>query len=264
MTTMSLPFHQPAASAAVPSFDLRTRLSRLYDLAQNSGSLFGSPLGSLPGEGSAQALPRFVYFGPLSSEASPRLAIFSGLGRHDLSAARAVTAFVENLALAPHLGHALNLSFFPVVNVFGLLGDTEDRDLSDEHWAHSSASEITLLAQDAWARSYQGYVRVVTTTDDEPAATLRTVLPSINARSGIEVFDSSDFDSWPVRFESLAAGAFTYGPLSLAEDLPFAPFEVELEIPSEWPQARADAELATLLTRLITRYRGFLAYGQHL
>src|SRR5688572_19652640 len=100
MITMKTSFsHRSARTAAVPSTDLRARLSRLYELAQNSEFLFGSPLGPTPHETQALHLPQFVYFGPQTSEASPRLAVLAGLGRHDLSAARALTAFVEGLAL---------------------------------------------------------------------------------------------------------------------------------------------------------------------
>lgn len=250
--------------AGVPSNTLHTRLSRLYELAQNSDHLFGSPLGPVVRESHELYLPRFVYFGPQTSAVSPRLAVFAGLGRHDLSAARAVTAFLEDLARRSDIGHALNLSFFPVVNISALLGGAEESDFSEENWSRSNEPEIALLADDVRLREYQGFVRVVTTADDEPSARLVTVLSPFTARSAIEVFDSRDFGSWPVAFEALPSSAIAHGPLSLTDDLPFAPFEVELALPAEWPQARVDAELSSLLKRLITRYRSFLAYGQNL
>ena len=58
--------------------------------------------------------------------------------------------------------------------------------------------------------------------------------------------------------------AVVSGPLSLGAILPFAPFEVELALPADWPQRRADQALAGILKRLIVRYRGLLAYAQHL
>ncbi|MES2697175.1 MAG: hypothetical protein V4773_27165 [Verrucomicrobiota bacterium] len=253
-----------ARAADVPSLDLRSRFSQLYEWAQTSEFIFGSPLGPIGGGQRAHYLPSFVYFGPQTSEASPRLAVLSGLGRHDLLAARAVTAFVEGLARQPDIGHALNVSLFPVANVRGLLEGAEERDLSEEHWGRSTAPEIRLLASDAQSKSYQGYIRISTTTDDEPSAWLRSVVSPFVARSGIEVFNSADFEPWTVRFESLPSSVISRGPLSLADDLPFAPFEVELALPADWPQARADRELSRLLKRLLTRYRGFLAYGLNL
>lgn len=267
MTTMNLPTPVPARSdgaAGVPSLDLPARLGRLYNLAQTSDFLFGSPLGLPDRERHQHYLPRFVYFGPQTSEASPRLAVVAGLGRHDLAAARALTAFVERLARHPDIGHALNISFFPVVNVLGLLGGAEERDLSEENWSRSTEPEIRVLVDDIRLRGYQGFIRIVTTTDDEPSARLRTVLSPFTARSEIEVFNSLDFEPWPVSFESLSSGVIDRGPLSLADDLPFAPFEVELTLPSEWPAAWADEVLSALLKRLVTRYRSFLAYGQNL
>jgi hypothetical protein len=264
MKTRISPSTGPAAASTEAPGDLRRRLSRLYALAEGSDYVFGSPLGPARGACRSLHVPRFVYFGPLTSEASPRLAVIAGLGRHDLPASRALTAFVEGLARQPDLGHALNLTFCPVVNVLGLLGGAEERDLSGEAWARPQAPEIELLAQDARLRAYQGYIQIVTTADDEPAAWLRSVRTPFVASSGIEVFSSSDFDPWTVRFESLPSHATLRGPLSLADDLPFAPFGVEIALPADWPQARLDATLADLLRRLITRYRGFLAYGQNL
>jgi hypothetical protein len=52
--------------------------------------------------------------------------------------------------------------------------------------------------------------------------------------------------------------------LSIADDLPFAPFEVEFLLPYDWPQAQADLVLRDLLQRLIARYRALAAYGLHL
>lgn len=246
----------------VPPTGLRDRLSRLYELAQSADFLFGSPLGPL--SGSDATLPQFVYFGPRTSDVSPRLAVVSGLGRHDLAAARAVLAFVERLALQPEIGHALNVSFFPVANVLGLLGGAEEHDLAGASWTKSPAPELALLAQDSRVRGYQGYVVVATTPDDEPTVRVRTVVSPFIERSNVEVFNSAHFAPWAVTFETHATGDITTGPLSLADDLPFAPFAVEVALPADWSQARADAAVARVLKRLLTHYRGFVAYGQHL
>ena len=251
-------------SAGVPSSHLAQRLSALIESAQQSDYLFGSPLGPFYDEARHHYLPHFVYFGPNSSQASLRLALLAGTGRHDLPAARALLAFLEGLVRQPDLGQGLNLSFFPLVNVLGLLGGAEERDLAGEHWGRSAAPEIDLLARDTRLRGYQGFVSVVTTADDVPSAWVRTVLNADVAASDVELFNSEDFAPWSVRFESVTAGIVTRGPLSIAEDLPFAPFEIELALPAAWPQAQADKVLAALLKRLIIRYRGFHAYGQHL
>lgn len=250
------------SGASVPHSSLQDRLSRLYTVAQDADYVFGSPLGPLAG--ATLALPRFVYFGPQTSEVSPRLSVLSGLGRHDALAARALLAFIERLARSPEIGHALNIAFFPVANASALLGDTEDNDLGRETWTDAHTPELRLLAQDARQRQYQGFIRVVTTADDEPSAWVRTIDSHFAERSTADVFDSRDFEPWQVGFATLSATAAVRGPLSLAHDLPFPPFDVELAIPADWSQAHADTQLAAILKRLITHYRGFIAYGQHL
>ncbi len=240
------------------------RLARLYELAEQSDHLFGSPLGPFYDQTRVHYLPRFVYFGPHTSQESLRLAVFAGVGWHDLPAARALLGFIEGLTLQPDLGQGLNLSFFPLVNVGGLLGGAEERDLGEEHWGRSRESEIRLIAEDARLRDYQGFVRVTMTADSEPSALVRTTISATAHVTGIELFASTDFEPWPVRFETLSTGTIARGPLSIADDLPVAPFEVELALPFDWPQSQADRALAAVLKRLIVRYRAFHAYGLHL
>jgi hypothetical protein len=268
MITMSHPLrHASRASlpAVVPSSPLAGRLSALIEGAQQSDYLFGSSLGPFYDEQARQHyVPHFVYFGAQSSIASLRLALLSGLGRHDLPASRALVAFIEGLVRRPDLGEGLNLSFFPVVNVAGLLGGAEERDLSEQDWAVSDAPELKLLNKDIHLRGYEGFVRVVSSPDEAPYATVRTTRAADIARSDVELFNSDDFSGWPVRFESPVAGVIQTGPLSLAADLPFAPFEVELALPGHWSQPQADRALAAVMKRLIVRYRGVRAYGQHL
>jgi len=264
MTTKSHLSPRTPASATVPSLNLQERLSRLYEQAQQSDFLFGSPLGPFPDAAGERALPRFVYFGPHTSQESLRLAVLAGFSRHDRTAVQALLAFIEGLARNPDIGQSLNISFFPVVNVTGLLGGAEDRDLSDEHWGRSHFPEIKLLNQDTRRCGYQGFVRVTTTADDEPSAWVRSVHSTTAHTSDVEVYSSVDFRPWPVCFETAPAGSVSSGPLSIADDLPFAPFEVELALPADWSQRTADRALAVLLKRLIVRYRAFLAYAQNL
>lgn len=251
-------------SSSVPSSSLSERLGALAEAAQESDHIFASPLGPFFASDMPVYLPRFVYFGPNSSEASLRLALLAGVGRHDLLAAQSLVAFVEGLARRPDIGQGVNLSLFPVVNARRFLAGAEERDLSAVHWGQSGEPEIKLLSMEARVRSYHGFVSVVTTSDETPAARVRTVLTEHVAASEVELFNSEDFGPWSVRFEALTARAATEGPLTLAQDLAFAPFEVEIALPPHWAQAHADRTLASLLKRLIQRYRGFFAYGQHL
>lgn len=252
------------ASPGVPSLSLAARLSALLEAAQQSDYLFGSPLGPFYAGDVAHYLPHFVYFGPHSSQESLRLALVAGAGRHDQLAAHALVSFLERLARQPELGQSLNVSLFPVANVLRHLAGAEERDLFDANWALSDEPEIRLLAQDALLRGYEGFIRVTTTSDDTPSAWVRKIATENTAATDVELFNSEDFNPWSVRFETLGVGGATTGPLTLASDLPFAPFEVELALPAHWTQAHADRAVGALLKRLIVRYRAFHAYGQHL
>ncbi len=66
-------------------------------------------------------LPRFVYFGPHTSEESPRIAFLAGLDSRDLRPTLALLHLVEELALAPDIGQSLHLAFYPLVDVLGHL-----------------------------------------------------------------------------------------------------------------------------------------------
>jgi len=250
-------------TAAEPSTDLTGRLTLLLERAQQSENLFASPLGPFWHGGRSHFLPRFVYFGPDASGDPLRLAVLAGLGRHDAAASRALLAFLEGAVNGPGFGPGINLSVFPVLNLVGQLAD-EDRDLAGESWSQSRLPEIELARQDAQLRCYHVFVRLETSPDDEPTAWVRAILGTGARPTGVRIFTSEDFDSWPVRFETLTAGAVNGGPLTLADDLPQAPIEVTLALPSSWPQARMDRSVNRILRRLFASYHAFLAFGQHL
>lgn len=256
------PAPQPAPVEAVQT-DLRARLSSLYGHAQQSAYVFGSPLGPFFHHAAAFHVPRFAYFGPNTTDASVRLAVLSGYSSQSLPGTLALIAFIQRLALNPEIGHSLNLSFFPIVDVLGTLGDEAGRALGNESWTASSAPELALLEKDARLRAYQGFIRIETNDDDVITAELRAGHSHHSGATEIELIASDDFGPWPVRFQGAAAHAGR-GSLALSEDLPFAPFELTVAVPRAWPQPFIDRAVAHLLKRFIVRYRGLQAYGQHL
>ncbi len=260
---MSNPDRQSGNTIAPPA-SLPQRLSRLYDLAQLSDFLFGSPLGPFYDGGEARYLPHFAYCGPHSSPDSLRLAFYSGTRRDDQVGAEALLSFVETLLQSQEIGLGLNLAFLPAINVLDGLGGETGRDLAAEHWGRSRAPEIQLLAQDARLRGYQGFIRLVGADGPEPGAVVRTLRAPKSSPSRIELFNSADFPPWAVRFESVSRAAVEAGPLSIAGDLPFTPFEIELSLPDHWSQAQADRGLTKLLKRLLLHYRGFQSYALNL
>jgi len=254
-----------AHSVASPlslSAALGDQLSTVYALAQSSQHVFGSPLGPFHHEGRPYQLPRFVYFGPHTSDVSVRLAFLGGLDSRDLRPTLALLHLVEGLAREPSIGQSLHLAFYPLVDVLGQLSESPDRDLASAIWGESTAPEIALLSQDARHRSYHGFVRVESAPTDD-VVTLRLRGPRIHS-PGTELITSEETEPFAVRWEAWSEKAATTGPLALGDDLPFHPFELTLLVPFNWKLETYRAAVATILRRFIVRYRGFLAYGQHL
>ncbi len=242
------------------------QLSDLYQLVARSSHVFGSPLGPLPAATRDLHLPRFVYFGPHSSDASLRLAFHAGFDHRDLRSTLALLHLVEGLALRPDLGQGLNLSLFPLVDLLGLAGLAPARgDLGEENWTRSTAPEIRLLEQDARTRGYQGFIRIATVPSQD-VVTVRLRAPGRveNPAPSLELISSEDIEPFPVRWESDAVANAADGPLTLADDLPQQPFELTLSLPAAWPMELVREAAASILKRFVLRYRGFISYGQHL
>lgn len=244
---------------------LGEQLSELYGLVQRSDHVFGSPLGPFVAAGRTHQLPRFAYFGPHASDAALRLSFLAGLDHRDLRPTLALLRLVQGLALKPDLGQGLNLSFFPLVDVLGLAGLQSNRALAAESWAASSAPEIQLLERDARLRGYHGFVRLETAPgEDVVTVVLRGAPPLENDAPELEIISSADVDPLPVRWESAPVSDVRTGPLAIADDLPLPPFELIVRLPGAWPLDLYARAAASILKRFVVRYRGFIAYAQHL
>ncbi len=264
MSSSSRPATVARASASASSLTLSAalgeQLSTLYALAQQSEHVFGTPLGPFAHAGRQHYVPRFVYFGPQTSEESPRLAFLAGLDSRDLRPTLALLHLVEELALKPSLGQSLHLAFYPLVDVLGQQGGA--RDLGAQGWAAPASPEIDLLAKDSRLRHYHAFIRVESVTDDD-VVTLR-LRTSGGAGLGAPLISSEDTDPFPVRWEIESGPVAASGPLSLSDDLPFRPLDLTLRVPASWTPEFYREAVASILKRFIIRYRGFLAYGQNL
>ena len=252
--------HAPTGSLSL-SAALGEQLSSLYDLAQGSDYVFGTPLGPVEHGRRTHYVPRFVYFGPQTSEESPRLAFLAGLDNRDLRSTLALLHLVGELARKPDLGQSLQVAFYPLVDVLGHLRQAADRDLARHRWTASTAPEIDLLAKDSRLRAYHAFIRVETGPADD-AVTVR--LRAAGTAPDLMFFSSADVAPYAVRWEIEAGPVPETGPLSLAPDLPFRPLDLTLQVPGDWAPEFYREAVASILKRLIVRYRGFLAYGQHL
>ena len=250
-----------SASSLTLSAALGEQLSRLYEVAQRSDYVFGTPVGPFNHDGRQHYLPRFVYFGPHTSEESPRLAFLAGGEARDLRPTLALLHLIEELATAPDLGQSLHVAFFPLVDVLGLQRAVPERRLADESWVQPASPEIDQLAREARVGHFHGFVRLESAADDAITLLVRTTSQSLPESL---LFSSEDFEPEQVRWEIQFAPRFASGPLSLAEDLPFAPLDLTLRVPAAWSPDRYRRVVATILKRFAVRYRAFLAYGQHL
>jgi len=254
-----------AAATSLLAGPLQAPLSALYALSQDSPYVFASPLGPFQFGGKSAYVPRLVFFGPQASDDSWRLSFIAGFDHRDLRSSRALLALIAGLAENADAGHGLNLSFFPLLDVAGLLVGAADRRLTTAHWRRSPSPEINLLEKDARGRGYHGFVRIESAASADDLV-IRVRQPAIRALSpDLELITSEDAESFPVRFEFISARTPAIdGPLSVTDDLPVAPFELTLQVPAAWPEHDYQRSVVVLLKRFLRRYRAFQAYGQHL
>jgi hypothetical protein len=258
-----------AAAAATDGDTLSHRFSVLYALAQDSRHLFGSPLGPFTVRGENHVLPRFVYFGPDSSDDSVRLAILAGFDGSDSRPTEALVHFIEKLAVVPDLGQGLHLSLFPVVNPSGIAHRTRSNaagiDLTAEHWDDSVQPEVALLRQDARLRGYHGFVRIESAAVAEVTGVVRRVGRASVSLTDVDLVAADQTDRFPVRWERhFSDRPPQQGPLSIADDFAIGPFELILRIPNVWDAPLYREAVAQVLRHFIVRYRATLSYGLNL
>lgn len=239
---------------------LADQLERLYALAQNSTHVFASPLGPVDGRGGKQFVPRFVYFGPHSSDVSVRLSFLAGFRRDELFTTLALLHFIEQLATAPSLGEQLSLSFFPLVDGDG----SSTLGIAGESWARSTRPEIDLLVADTRQRNYDGFVRLEATEGELMVVRLRTSDDVTHPAPAVELINDADVVPFAVRWEYEPMSAVLDGPLSLGAELTSGPFELTFRFPRHWTLQEHQAAASSVLARFIRRYRAFVAYGLHL
>lgn len=259
----------PVAPESLPAA-FAAEFAELSGLVQRSAYLTSSPLGPIAHEAGRFPLPRFTYLGADTNEASPRLAFYAGLDHRDLRSTLGLLHFVRRLALRPDVGHGLYLAVFPLVDVLGLAGVKRDRALGKQSWAApkdavTRAPELDLLALDARRHGYHGFVRVESITgDDVVTVCLRTSGATRPGTPSVELLSSFDVAPFAVRWETEAVSPPRDGPLSAAGQSPGAAFELVLRLPAVWSAELQREAAASILKRVVLRYRSFVAHAQHL
>jgi hypothetical protein len=257
---VSAPDHDPAMAG------LRAHLSAVYALTQTSPHLFASPLGPFAYDRRRAYVPRFVFFGSECPKESWRLAFLAGFDQRDTRSSRVVLTLIELLARMAEAAHGFHIAFFPVVDAAGLFLGAPHRALSAYHWGRNQIPELSLLEKDTRLHGYQGFVRIETGNPGEDVAVVQVNGSAFNQHDpDLEIVTSEDEEAMPVRFEAgPASKSPVAGPLTVADDLPHAPFELILRLPGSWAIGRCQQAATQFLLRFLWHYRAFQAYGQHL
>jgi hypothetical protein len=258
-----------SASKQIPSraIDFEEQVSRLYASSAFSRNLFASPLGPVAVNGRERFLPRFVNITPLCHPESLRVAVHAGHSHRDYKSTAAVLHLANLFLAKPDIADGLTISLLPLLDLAGLHTARADADLLKQDWRSSELPEIQAAARDLRQRSYHLVVELVT---EAPGAGDDLLTVSIAGLAGHdlgpyadEVLSSADFAPFDVRFEIDQAPA-SQGPLTLGEDLPFAPVILRLSPPANWSIELNSEAFVRIARTLIHRYRSHQSFGQHI
>ena len=218
------------------------RLARLSPRAERSASLFAAPLG--PDEHGLY-LPRFVAFGPSSTDADARISLLAGFAEGDDAASLAAFDLLDFAAETPAAIGGVVLDVVPVVN-------RGPGDLWSAPWLTANRPELALLERE--------YRRLA------PHATIQVRGGAFRFPQGLVRGDSLTHwldDAAPSLFaagwlEQPSDRLLGEGLDGLVPDLPFRPLELQLTL------SRDHAANAAALRAIVQRIRELLAHAQHL
>ncbi len=234
--------HSPTLRPRTFSDAVLDRLARLSPRAERSAGLFAAPLG--PDEHGLY-LPRFVAFGPNSTDLDARISVLAGFAEEDDASSLAAFDLIESAVDAPEAIGGVVLDVVPVVN-------RGASDIWTASWTSSNRPELALLEREyrrlaphavvqlrgGAFRFPQGVVR-----GDSLAHWLDSASPSLFAAGWLE--QPSD--------RLLGEGID-----GLVPDLPFRPLELQLTL------SRDNDGNAAALRAIVQRIRELLAHAQHL
>ncbi len=218
------------------------RLARLSPRAERSASLFAAPLG--PDEHGFY-LPRFIAFGPNSTDADARISLLAGFDESDDASSLAAFDLLDFATGTPAAIGGVVLDVVPVVNrgtgdlwsASWISGDRPELALLEREYRRLAPHAVVKLRRGPW-RFPQGAVRGTSLSHwlDEAA-------PALHAAGWVE---------------EQAQEFVTEGIDGLVPDLPFRPFELHLTL------GRDSDGNAAALRAIVQRIRELLAHAQHL
>jgi hypothetical protein len=218
------------------------RLARLSPRAERSRSLFAAPLG--PDEHGLY-LPRFVAFGPNSTDADAHLSLLAGFSAEDESASLAAFDLLEEATAAPSLIGGVVLDVVPVVN-------RGTGDLWSAPWLAANRPELTLLEREYRRRAPHAVVQLRSGAPRVPQG-------SVRGDALAHWLDNASPALFAALWRQTPRENFVVETIDeIVPDLPFRPLEIQLTL---GPNAEGNA---AALRAIVQRIRELLAHAQHL
>ena len=142
---------------------VRELIRPIEELAHGSQHLFTTHLDIAGPLGARVTVPRFLFAGPGSGDASfLRIGIFGGIHGDEESSAIGAVAFLEHLHRDPELARGYELFVYPACNPTGYADDTRwsrnGADLNREFWRDSSEPEVVVLERQLRNLAFDGIV----------------------------------------------------------------------------------------------------------
>ncbi|HVE16607.1 MAG TPA: succinylglutamate desuccinylase/aspartoacylase family protein [Chthoniobacterales bacterium] len=142
---------------------IRELIRPIEELARGSQHLFNAHLEFSGTLGERTTMPRFLFAGPGSKDASfLRIGIFGGLHGDEVASVLGAISFVEHLHQDPELARGYELFIYPVCNPTGYADDTRwsrnGVDLNRQFWRDSAEPEVVLLERQLVNLAFDGIV----------------------------------------------------------------------------------------------------------
>lgn len=247
----------------------------LLERAERCAALTATTVGKVSCGEVDYPLTRFVFSGPKAEHAAIRIGLFAGLHGDEPAGAQALVELLCNLAEDPRLAKGYELTVFPVCNPHGFEHHRRENvsglDLNREFWRGSTQPEVICLEDELRNRVFDGVItlhaddtsdgvygyahgRVINEALLRPALAAAARFLPLNLGAIIDGFEAS---------EGIICRCFQ-GVLCAPREQQPQPFDVIFETPALASlEQQTEATLAALES-ILTEYRRFLAYGQHL
>lgn len=265
-----VPSHPATATAerlSPRALDFEDQISRLYASSAFSHNLFASPLGPLPVAGRERFLPRFVNITPQCHPESLRVAVHAGHRHEDYKSTAAVLHLASLFLAKPGIAEGLTITLLPLLDLAGLHGAAGERALLGESWQNSSVPELQAVSRDLRQRSYHLVVELLTDAPGNGDDLLTVSVAGLQHHDfgplADELLSSADFAPFDVRFEIDQQPAKA-GPMTLFDDLPYAPVILRLAFPANWSIELYSEAFVRIARTFIHRYRSHQSFGQHI